>query len=68
MPLAGIHSAAVLSAAVLLDELDLVFAHTLLVTFTPGEAMRQTYFRDREIKFSRLTPDRPRARGRRWAR
>ncbi len=55
VPLAGIHSAAVLSG-VLLDELDLVFAHTLLVTFTPGEAMRQTYFRDREIKFSRLTP------------
>lgn len=55
VPLAGIHSAAVLSG-VLLDELDLVFSHTLLVTFTPGEAMRQTYFRDREIKFSRLTP------------
>jgi hypothetical protein len=26
------------------------------VTFTPGEEMRQTFFRDREIKFSRLTP------------
>jgi hypothetical protein len=39
-----------------LDELDLLFPHTLLVTFTPGDAMRQTYFRDREIKFSRLTP------------
>lgn len=55
VPLAGIHSAAVFSA-ILLEELDLVFPHTLLVTFTPGEAMRQTYFRDREIKFSRLTP------------
>ena len=55
VPLAGIHSAAVFSA-VLLDELDLVFPHALLVTFTPGEAMRQTYFRDREMKFSRLTP------------
>ncbi|MGZ5031654.1 MAG: hypothetical protein ACXWAC_00505 [Usitatibacter sp.] len=55
VPLAGIYSAAVFSA-VLLEELDLVFPHTLLVTFTPGEAMRQTYFRDREIKFSRLTP------------
>ncbi len=55
VPLAGIHSAAVFSAT-LLDELDLVFHHTLLVTFTPGGAMRQTYFRDREIKFSRLTP------------
>jgi len=55
VPLAGIHSAAVFSA-VLLEELDLVFPHTLLVTFTPGDAMRQTFFRDREIKFSRLTP------------
>jgi hypothetical protein len=55
VPLVGIYSAAVFSA-ILLEELDLVFPHTLLVTFTPGEAMRQTYFRDREIKFSRLTP------------
>lgn len=54
-PLAGIHSAAVFSSVVL-EELDLVFPHTLLVTFTPGGALRQTYFRDREIKFSRLTP------------
>jgi hypothetical protein len=55
VPLAGIHSAAVFSGA-LLEELDLIFAHTLLVTFTPGDAMRQSYFRDREIKFSRITP------------
>ena len=55
VPLYGIHSAAVFSA-VLLDELDLFFPHALLVTFTPGEEMRQSYFRDREIKFSRLTP------------
>jgi hypothetical protein len=55
VPLAGIHSAAVFSG-VLLEELDLVFANTLLVTFTPGDAMRQSYFRDREIKFSRITP------------
>jgi hypothetical protein len=55
VPLEGIHSAAVFSA-VMLEELDLVYPHTLLVTFTPGDAMRQTYFRDREIKFSRLTP------------
>ena len=55
VPLAGIHSAAVFSA-VLLEELDLLFAHAMLVTFTPGDAMRQSYFRDREIKFSRLTP------------
>lgn len=55
VPLAGIHSVSVFSAVVL-DELDLVFPHTLLVTFTPGGALRQTYFRDREIRFSRLTP------------
>jgi hypothetical protein len=55
VPLAGIHSTSVFSATVL-EELDLIFPHTLLVTFTPGDAMRQTYFRDREIKFSRLTP------------
>jgi hypothetical protein len=55
VPLAGIHSSAVFSG-MLLDELDLLFPHALLVTFTPGDAMRQTYFRDREIKFSRLTP------------
>jgi hypothetical protein len=55
VPLAGIYSAAVFSS-VMLEELDLLFPHTLLVTFTPGGAMRQTYFRDREIKFSRLTP------------
>ena len=55
VPLDGIHSAAVFSG-VMLEELDLLFPHTLLVTFTPGDAMRQTFFRDREIKFSRLTP------------
>ncbi len=55
VPLAGIYSAAVFSS-VMLEELDLLFPHTLLVTFTPGDAMRQTFFRDREIKFSRLTP------------
>jgi hypothetical protein len=55
VPLAGIHSAAVFSGT-LLEELDLTFNHTLLVTLSPGGAMRQTYFRDREIKFSRLTP------------
>jgi len=55
VPLEGIHSAAVFSS-VLLEELDLLFPNTLLVTFTPGDAMRQSYFRDREIKFSRLSP------------
>ena len=55
VPLEGIHSAAVFSGT-LLEELDLTFPHTLLVTFTPGDAMRQSYFREREIKFSRITP------------
>ena len=55
VPLEGIHSAAVFSGT-LLEELDLNFPHTLLVTFTPGDAMRQSYFREREIKFSRITP------------
>lgn len=55
VPLGGIYSAAVFSSA-MLEALDLLYPHTLLVTFTPGGAMRQTYFKDREIKFSRLTP------------
>ncbi|HXS51885.1 MAG TPA: hypothetical protein VN782_05085 [Usitatibacter sp.] len=55
VPLGGIYSAAVFSST-MLEALDLLFPHTLLVTFTPGGAMRQTYFKDREIKFSRLTP------------
>ena len=55
VPLEGIYSAAVFSSVVL-EELDLDFPHSLLVTFTPGEAMRQTYFKGGEIKFSRLTP------------
>ena len=59
VPLAGIHSAAVFSGN-LLAELDLVFPHALLVTFTPGEAMRQTYFRDREIALQPPHAHRPR--------
>ena len=55
VPLEGIHSSAVFSGRLLAD-LRLQFPHTLLVTFTPGEAVRQTYFRNKEIKFSRLTP------------
>ncbi len=55
VPLGGIYSAAVFSSS-LLPALNLLFPHTLLVTFTPGGAMRQTYFREQEIKFSRLTP------------
>ena len=55
VPVEGIHSAAVFSGRLLAD-LHLEFPHTLLVTFTPGDAVRQTYFRNKEIKFSRLTP------------
>ncbi len=55
VPLAGIHSCALFSVS-LLEELDLDFPNTLLVTFSPGEALRQTYFRANEFKFSRLTP------------
>jgi hypothetical protein len=54
-PVEGIHSSAVFSST-LLAQLKLEFPHTLLVTFTPGDALRQTYFRNKEIKFSRLTP------------
>ncbi|MBL0142724.1 MAG: hypothetical protein IPP91_11640 [Betaproteobacteria bacterium] len=55
VPVEGIHSSAVFSGR-LLSDLGLEFPHTLLVTFTPGDALRQTYFRNKEIKFSRLTP------------
>ena len=54
-PLVGIHSAAILGGG-LLAAMGLVLPHTLLVAFTPGEAVRQTYFRAGEIRFSRLTP------------
>ena len=50
VPLEGIYSAAVFSSVVL-EELDLAFPHALLVTFTPGDAMRQSYFKGNEIKF-----------------
>ena len=52
VPVEGIHSSAVFSGT-LLSELHVNFPHTLLVTFTPGDALRQTYFRNGEIKFSR---------------
>ena len=55
VPVEGIHSSAVFSGR-LLAQLKLEFPSTLLVTFTPGDALRQTYFRGGEIKFSRLTP------------
>ncbi len=55
VPLEGIYSSPVLSAR-LLKALDLQFPHTLLVTVVPDFGLRQTYFRDQQIKFSRITP------------
>ena len=55
VPLRGIHSAALLGSR-LLAALDLRAPHTLLVLFTPGEAVRQTYFRKEELQFTRLAP------------
>lgn len=55
VPLEGIYSSSVLSAH-LLKALDLQFPHALLVTVVPDFGLRQTYFRDQQIKFSRITP------------
>lgn len=55
VPLQGISSSAVLSAA-LPEALGVFYTHTLLVTIVPDFGLRQTYFRDKQIKFSRLTP------------
>ena len=54
-PLAGMHSAAVLGTR-LVEALDLARAHTLLVHLSPGGELRQTYFRDGELRFTRLIP------------
>ncbi|MBC7623435.1 MAG: hypothetical protein H7232_08625, partial [Aeromicrobium sp.] len=55
VPLEGIYSSAVLSCR-LLKALDSFFPHTMLVTIIPDFGLRQTYFKDEQIKFSRLTP------------
>jgi type II secretory pathway pseudopilin PulG len=55
IPLAGVHSAAVLGTR-LLEAVGVRHPHTLLVHFSPGGALRQTYFRAGEIRFTRLTP------------
>ncbi len=55
VPLVGVYSSPVLSTR-LLKALDLQFPHTLLVTVIPDFGLRQTYFRDQQIKFSRITP------------
>jgi len=55
-PLAGIHSAAVLGTRVV-EALALASRpHVLLVHFSPGGALRQSYFRAGELRFTRLTP------------
>jgi len=55
VPLEGIYSSAVLSSR-FLKELDIFFPHTMLVTIIPDFGLRQTYFKDKQVKFSRLTP------------
>ena len=55
VPLQGIYSSAVLSGR-LLAALNGFFKHTLLVTIVPDFGLRQTYFQNKLIKFSRLTP------------
>ncbi len=53
-PLEGIYSVPVLSGR-LLKALDVFFAHTLLVSLVSDNGLRQTYFQNKQIKFSRLT-------------
>jgi hypothetical protein len=55
VPLEGVSSSAVLSSQ-LLKDLDIFFPDTLLVTIIPDFGLRQTYFKDKLVKFSRLTP------------
>ncbi|MEP7156689.1 MAG: hypothetical protein ABI905_13000 [Betaproteobacteria bacterium] len=55
VPLEGVSSSAVLSSR-LPKELNVFFAHTLLVTIVPDFGLRQTYFQNKHVKFSRLTP------------
>jgi hypothetical protein len=54
VPLEGIYSVPVLSGR-LLKALDVFFPHTLLVSLVSGNGLRQTYFQNKQIKFSRLT-------------
>ena len=55
IPLTGVYSSAVLSVC-LPEVLGVFFTHTLLVTIVPDFGLRQTYFRNKQIRFSRLTP------------
>lgn len=54
-PLESISSSAVLSGR-LLASLNAFTQHTLLVMIVPDFGLRQTYFQNKQIKFSRLTP------------
>jgi hypothetical protein len=54
VPIEGIYSAPILSGE-LLRKLDVFFPHTLLVSLVSGGGLRQTYFQNKQIKFSRLT-------------
>ncbi|MDX2217775.1 MAG: hypothetical protein SF172_01965 [Burkholderiales bacterium] len=53
-PIEGIFSAPILSGE-LLRRLDVFFPHTLLVSLVSGGGLRQTYFQNKQVKFSRLT-------------
>jgi hypothetical protein len=53
-PLAGLHSAALVGTR-LLEALDVRHPHALLVHVSPGESLRQTYFRNGELRLTRLT-------------
>jgi hypothetical protein len=55
VPIEGIYSSAVLSSR-LLTRLNLAAPHTLLVTIVPDFGLRQTYFQNGHVKFSRITP------------
>lgn len=55
VPLEGVHSAAVLASG-LLSALKQPAANVLLVSFTPSGTLRQTFLRQGELRFSRLTP------------
>ena len=55
VPLAGVHSAALLGAR-LVEALGLRARHLLLALRSPGGMLRQTYFRDGELRVTRLIP------------
>jgi hypothetical protein len=55
VPLEQISSTAVASQ-LMLKEIGLNGSHILMLNFVPHIGLRQTYFRDQQLKFSRLTP------------